>query len=157
MALEIIIAVCLFFGIIFTALPTIPGMGYMFVLTLVYGFFDGFETFDPWWFAFFGGLGVLGIVTDYLSGLLGAKMGGANKKSVLFGLIGLVVGLVLFPPFGLFIGLFLGVLIGELVQKKNTDAALKAASYSFVGTLAGIGFNVALAITFFVAYLILVF
>ena len=157
MALEIVIAILLAFGILMTAIPTVPGVGYMFVVTLIYGFIDRFETMDPRWLLLFGGLVVLGIVTDYLSGLLGAKFGGANKKVMLIGLIGMLLGLILFPPFGLFIGLFLGVLIGALVQFQDHRKAFKAASYSFAGIVAGIIFNVLIAIGFFIAFLFIAF
>lgn len=157
MTLEIIIAIILLFGIFLTAVPAIPGMGMMFFSVLIYAIIENFETFSPWWFLFFGGLMVGGILSDYIFGLLGAKLGGANKKSLIFGLVGLVIGLLIFPPFGLFLGLFLGIFIGEIVQYQHYKDALKAASYGFFGTLTGIAVNVLLAIIFFVSFLILVF
>jgi uncharacterized protein len=157
MLLEIIIAILLALGIILTALPTVPGMGYMLVVTIIYGFVDTFEHFDPWWLALFFGLTLLGIVTDHASGLMGAKFGGASKNTILLGLIGMLIGLVLFPPLGLFLGLFLGVFIGGMLQFNDHRKALKAASYSFMGTVTGMILNVLIAIGFFVSFLILVF
>lgn len=157
MILEIIITILLAAGIIMTAVPTIPGIGFMFILTVVYGFIDGFETMGPRWLFLFGGLVVLGIVTDHTSGLLGAKFGGASKNSMLLGLIGMLVGLIFFPPFGLFLGLFIGVFVGGLLQFKDHQKALKAASYSFLGTVAGMILNILIAIGFFVGFLFIVF
>ena len=157
MILEIIIAILLALGIIMTAIPTIPGIGFMFILTVVYGFIDGFESMDPRWLILFGVLVVLGIVTDHASGLLGAKFGGARKNSILLGLIGMLVGLIFFPPFGLFLGLFIGVFVGGLIQYNDHRKALKAASYSFVGTVIGMILNILIAIGFFVGFLFIVF
>lgn len=157
MTLEIIASILLGLGIILTAIPTVPGMLFMFLIVLIYGIADKFETMNPWFLALFGGLVLVAILTDYASGIVGAKFGGASKKSILAGLIGMLIGLVIFPPFGLFIGLFLGVLTAEIIQAKKSKDALKAASYSFIGTLAGMVLNVVLAIAFLVSFLIIVF
>lgn len=155
--LEIAFIILLFLGIFLTAIPTIPGMAYMFLVVLIYGIIDKFETLLPWHLLIFGGIVLLGIAVDYTSGLIGAKFGGANKKSIFFGFIGLVIGLVIFPPFGLFLGLFLGVLIGEVIQMKGNAQALKAASYSLLGIVGGTVLSSLLALAFFITFLFIIF
>ncbi|MFH1766612.1 MAG: DUF456 domain-containing protein [Patescibacteria group bacterium] len=157
MELEIVIAILMFFGILFTALPTVPGMIYMLILAVVYGLVDHFQTFSPWFFALFVGLVAAAILTDYMSGIIGAKFGGASKKSLLAGLVGMIIGFFLFPPFGLFLGLFIAIFAAEMLQFMDQKKAWKAASYSAVATLVGMGANILLAIAFFVSFLILVF
>jgi uncharacterized protein YqgC (DUF456 family) len=71
--------------------------------------------------------------------------------------VGLVIGFILFPPFGLFLGLFAGVFVGELLQMKHHSQALKAASYSFMGILTGMIVSILLAIAFFVTFLFIIF
>ena len=156
MYIEIIFAILMFLGIILTAIPTTPGMIYMLLIALIYGIVDKFETLEPWHFAIFGGLVITSILADYLSGLIGAKFGGANKKSVLAGFIGMIIGFFSFPPFGLFAGLFLGVLIAELAQMKEHTKALKAASFSLIGIVTGMIVNVTLAIAFFTTFMIII-
>lgn len=156
-ALEIIFIALLFLGILLTALPAVPGMLYMFLLVLVYGIINSFETLEPWHFAIFGGLVILAGISDYASGLIGAKVGGANKKSIILGFIGLIIGLIAFPPLGLFIGLFLGVFLAELIQFKDHKKAIKTASFSFLGTISGMITNVVLAIIFFITFLVIIF
>lgn len=157
MTLEIFFAIILFLGIFLTAIPTVPGMLFMFMAVIVYGLMDHFQTLHPWHLAIFGGLMLLAILTDHLSGLIGAKFGGASKWSLLAGLVGMLIGLLFFPPFGLFVGLFLGVFIAEIVQFADHRKALKAASYSFVAILVGMLINVLLAIGMFVGFLVIVF
>lgn len=156
MTLEIITIILLFFGIFFSILPIFPGTVYMFLVVLVYGIADHFQTLLPWHLAVFAGMMVLSGLIDYGSGLLGARFGGANKTSLLCGLIGLLVGLILLPPFGLFFGLFLGVLVGELAQMKHHLVALKAASFSLVGAVIGVTLNFLLAVAFFVTFLVII-
>ena len=157
MTFAIVIAVLLFFLGLLTLLPSVPGIVFMFITVLVYGLIDGFHTFEPWHLAIFGGITALSMAVDYFSGLIGAKLGGASRHAIIFGLIGLVIGLILFPPFGAFAGLFVGVFISELVQFKDHLRALKAASFSLAGAAAGMVINICLAIIFWIAYLIIVF
>lgn len=157
MTLEIIFIMLLFLGLLLTCIPTLPGVPIMFGTVFVYALFDNFTHLQAWHLAIFGALALLSIVIDYSSGLIGAKLGGANKTSLLFGLLGLFIGLLAFPPFGAFLGLFVGVFIAELVQFKDKQRALKAASYSLATTVAGALANIALAIGMFIAFLIIIF
>lgn len=144
-------------GIPVTFIPTMPGLLFMFLMSVIYVVIDRGAVMDPWWLLLFGGLFLVSVVNDYASGLIGAKLGGATKRSVLFGVIGLVIGLFTAGPPGLFIGLFLGIFLAELVRMKDAYHAVKAASYSLVGMVVGAMINVVLAITFLVSFLILVF
>lgn len=157
MVLEIIVTTLLILCVIMTCIPTLPGLPLMFFITLVYGIVDKFETMQPWHLAVFGGITLLSIAIDALSGVLGAKLGGASRKALLAGIGGLVVGLLLFPPFGAFIGLFLGVFIAEAAQFKDFMQAFKKASVSLAAAAAGTIMNVFLATAFLVTYLIIAF
>ena len=129
----------------------------MFGTIFLYALIDGFETLQPWHLGVFGALAILSIAIDYSSGLIGAKLGGASKKALIFGIMGLFIGLIAFPPLGAFIGLFLGVFIAELVQFKDHHRALKAASYSMVTTIIGALANIAIAIGCFIGFLVVVY
>ncbi len=128
----------------------------MFLVVTVYGFVTNFSELEPWHLAIFGGITVLSMAIDYFSGIIGAKWGGASRKAIIFGLIGLLIGLVLFPPLGAFIGMFLGVFVAELIQFNDHLKALRAASYSLVGIVAGAIANFVLAIGFFVDFLVVI-
>ncbi|MFZ2682301.1 MAG: DUF456 domain-containing protein [Patescibacteria group bacterium] len=156
MTIDIIFTILLCLGLLLTFIPTLPGVPMMFGTLFIYGLIDKFQTLEAWHLAVFGGLALLSILIDYSSGLIGAKLGGANKKSLLFGIIGLFVGLIVFPPFGAFIGLFLGVFVAELVQFKDKHKALKAASYSLAATVTGAAANILIAIACLVGFLIII-
>lgn len=153
MTLEIITAIILFLCALFTGIPTMPGIPFMFIVTLVYGFADRWEVLEPWHVAVFGGIALLSIIVDTFSGVVGAKIGGANRTSLAWGIGGLLIGLVLLPPIGAFIGLFVGVFAAEAVQFKDHLRALRAATTSLVSAVIGMLVNVALAITYFVLFL----
>lgn len=157
MAVEIIFSIIILFCLLMTFVPTLPGLPLMFIVTLIFGFVDGFEAFPASYLIIFGAITLLSIAVDYSSGLIGAKLGGANKTSLTLGLIGLVGGLIMMPPFGAFLGLFAGIFLAELIQFQDHLKALKAASYSLAAVVAGTLFNIGLAISFFVIFLVRVF
>lgn len=156
-ALQVPVSLILLFCLLIAWVPTLPGIPLMFLVTLVYGFVDNFQHLHPIHLAVFAGIMVLSVLIDSFSGVLGAKIGGASRKSLLAGMIGLFVGLLLFPPFGAFAGLFVGVFGMELIQFGDHAKAFKAATSSVTAAVVGTLLNIALAIAYFIAFLIIVF
>jgi hypothetical protein len=73
---------------------------------------------------------------DYFIPALGTKKFGGTRYGVIGTMVGLVLGILFFPPFGLIIGPFLGAFIGEMIKdSKDSKRALKAAFGSFIGFL----------------------
>ncbi len=154
--LLIITSIFLLIGLAGVWLPFVPGIPFMFVVALIYAIVDKFTRLSSQELMILGGITVASLIIDYLSGVLGAKFGGASKKAILYGTIGLILGLVFFPPLGSIIGLFLGVFIVELSEQKDRAKAIKAATGSLLGSLAGIAINIVLALIFFGLFLFFV-
>ena len=77
--------------------------------------------------------------SDTLFSLMGAKMYNSSKYGILGGVAGLVVGLLVFPPFGLVVGPFVGIYLGEIVGGKDAVSASHSLWGAFVGFLISIG------------------
>lgn len=150
----IIATVLMLPGLIGIVIPAFPGIPYMFVIALIYGFITHFQTLSTTHFIILGILALISLIVDYTTGLLGAKYGGATKKSIAFGLLGSIAGTVLLPPFGGILGLFLAILLSELFLHKGNKKAVKAASGGLIGSLAGIIVNIILAVVFIVCFII---
>jgi len=140
-------------GLIGIFLPVIPGIPYMFVVALLAGFFDHFVHLSGWNLLILLLITVLSVVVDHLSGVLGAKYGGASRKAMVVGLVGTIAGMILLPPFGGLLGLFLGIAVAEGVQFKDHRRALKAASGGLLGTLAGILINTGVGLIFLICFI----
>ena len=85
-------------------------------------------------------------VIDYIIPMYFTKMTGGSKYAEKGALIGLVAGIVL-TPIGMIAGSFLGAFLAELVwAKKEPAPALKAATGSFVGFIAGTGIKTIVAV-----------
>ncbi|MDO8620001.1 MAG: DUF456 domain-containing protein [bacterium] len=132
----------------------LPAFWYLFAGVTVFGFVDGFTHLSLQNLAVLAGLFLLSILVDSGSGLLGAKLGGAGWKSLLFGMLGGLLGFLIMPPVGIFAGLFIGILIGELLRNRSQDQALRAASGALLGAVAGVLINGILAIIFVASFIL---
>ena len=141
------------FAGVFLPLPSLP---YMFGITLIFGFIDQWQHLSYINLIILGVLMLISFAAEYLTGLIGAKYGGAAKISIAFGLIGMLIGIIVFPPFGGIAGLFLGILVSEFINFKDHIKALKAASSGLIGTLVGMLISLILAISYVALFLVFV-
>jgi len=75
-------------------------------------------------------------VIDYFIPAMGTKKFGGSRFGVIGTMLGLILGLLFFPPVGIIIGPFVGAFIGEMIKdNKDSKRALRAAFGSFIGFL----------------------
>ncbi len=135
-------------GIVGVILPVLPGVPFMFLIALGFAFLSQFVRLTTNELVILGVIALITFVVDYLAGTIGARWSGASGKSLMVGLVGLIIGVILFPPLGGIVGLFGGIFIAEYLIHRNRDKALKAAAGSAIGSLAGVVINLLLATTF---------
>lgn len=124
----------------------------MWVVALIYAAAYGFQAITGVELLWLGLIAGASTAVDYLGGVLGAKLGGASLKSVGYGAIGMVIGLILFPPLGGMIGMFTGIAINEYRQYHSRTQALKAASGGLIGSVAATAINLGLGTAFLVLF-----
>ena len=127
-------------GLAGCVLPILPGPPLSFVGLICLWWARDFAaaTFDETTVIIAAVAAVVASVVDYVTPVLGAKKFGAGKLGVWGSVIGMIIGIVWFPPFGMLIGAFLGAIMGELFAGKEGGAATKAAIGVFLGTILGI-------------------
>ena len=135
-------------GFAMVFVPMLPGFWFLLAVVVLFALIDGFTHVTAGNFALLGVIFALSIIVDWSAGLLGAKLGGAAWKSLLYGVLGGFVGLLILPPLGTFLGLFVGVFLGELLRRRGEGLALRAASGALIGALSGVAINVLLATLF---------
>lgn len=132
-------------GLIGVILPVVPGVGFIWIVVLVYAIAERFATIDPITFAVLTILGAIGLTADLWMSQVGAKVGGASVWSLLAGLvlgaIGAIVGLAFLGvgavP-GAIIGAIAGVILAEWYKRKDWREAFKAGGGWLIGcTLSG--------------------
>jgi len=74
---------------------------------------------------------------DYIVPVLGAKKFGSSREGVIGGMIGIVVGLFFFPPFGIILGPLVGTVIGDMIAGGTFTKALNSGIGSLLGFVVG--------------------
>ncbi len=134
----------------------LPGVPYLFIIAIIYGFIDHFHRLSLKELAILGALAILSVIVDQSAGLIAARYGGARGKTFLYGIAGAIIGTLIIPFFGGFIGLFIGIMIGELIRKQHHIHAIKAATAGVIGSMTGITINIVLGTIFLALFLVFV-
>ena len=138
------------FGLIGCIIPALPGTPLNFLALIFISIAKDWEPYSASFLVIMAGVAIVVSILDNIIPSWGAKKYGAEKRSVWLALIGTTVGILFFPPWGIFIGAFAGALLGELLHGKDTNTALRAGWGVFVGTFMGIGIKlVASGVMFF--------
>jgi len=146
-----------FFGLVAALVPGIPAVFYMLLISLVFALIDGFESLTKFEFLILLCIYLVSFCVDVFSGLLGTRYGGASLRSFGAGILGAIIGMVIFPPLGALIGLFIGIFVSELKRHRSGKDAARAASFGVLGVVAGFIVNVVLAAVFFGTFITLAF
>jgi uncharacterized protein YqgC (DUF456 family) len=134
-------------GIIGCIVPAIPGPPLNYIAIIVLKFVSD-ESFPFEFILIWGIIVIIITVMDYVLPVLGAKIFGVSKYGIWGSFIGMIVGIIFFPPVGMILGLILGAIAGELIAGKENSEALKAGAASFVLSIFMIIVKLSLSILF---------
>lgn len=129
-------SICLIVGLIGCILPMIPGPPISYAGLLLLHITDIVQ-FSTAHLLFWLLLVVIVQVLDYFTPILGSKYSGGTKWGSWGCLIGSVVGVIFFSPWGIIVGPFAGAFIGELLGDRSTRDALKSGIGALLGFLLG--------------------
>ncbi len=118
-------------------LPVIPGPPISYLALLLLHFTSKYEFHSD--FLILWAIIAVGItILDNVIPVWSTQKYGGSKKAVWGSALGLIAGLILFPPFGIIIGPFVGAVIGELIDGKTNRMALRSGFSAFIGFFFGI-------------------
>lgn len=142
--------ICIITGIAGCILPGLPGIPFSYLGVLLLHFTSQVE-FSHQFLVGWAIVVVAVQLLDYYIPIWGTKKLGGGKKGARGSLIGIVLGIFIFPPWGMIICPFAGAVVGELLDDKPFDIALKAGFGAFIGFVAGTlaKLIVALVLTFY--------
>lgn len=127
----------LILGLLGDVLPVLPGPPLSYLALLLLHFTSKYE-FTANFLIIWAIITILVVIIDYLIPVWGTKKFGGSKRGIWGSMIGLLIGLFIFPPIGIIFGPFVGAVIAEITGGKDNISALKAGLGSLIGFLLGI-------------------
>ncbi|MDO9566692.1 MAG: DUF456 domain-containing protein [Candidatus Desulfaltia sp.] len=134
-------------------LPVIPGPSISFLSLIILSYAKNWEPFSSTFLIIMAGLTILVTILDYVVPAGGAKKYGASKWGVMGAMAGMLIGVFMFPPWGMILGAFMGAFAGELLARKDGAKALQAGFGAFIGIMVGTGLKLAFSGTILFFYL----
>lgn len=142
-----------FAGIIY---PVLPSVVMFWVGFLVYNFFIGDELSWMFW-VIAGALTLVALVSDVVANSYFVKKFGGSKKGEWAAILGAIIGMFVYPPFGVLFVPFIFVFVVEFIQIKDMNKAFKASVGSFLAFISSAIFDVIIYIFLIVFFLLDVF
>lgn len=157
-ALLFIGLVLLLAGLIGSFLPVIPGPPLAWLGLLCIYLIPQIPT-NYWLLGITFALTLIISIADYLMPGYYSKKKGGSKYASWGSTLGLLIGLIFFPPLGLIIGAFLGAFLGEIIfnRQATRQQAYNSAVGAFIGFLASTLIKFMLCLCLLIIYLIKLF
>jgi len=124
-----------FAGIVGCVAPVLPGPPLSYVALILISFAYKWEAYTTRFLIIMGIVTVIITLLDYVLPVYLPRRYGASKYGMWGSALGLIAGMIFFPPWGLIMGAFLGAFLGELIFKKDLKTSLRAGLGVFVGTI----------------------
>lgn len=140
-------------GIVGVVVPALPGIILNYISLILLYIVKGEKVVSINTLIIFGLITFTVNLLDYILPYMGAKKFGASRTGIIFASIGMVIGIIFFPPIGIFVGLLIGAFVGELVAGKNESQALRAGLATFLGSIASMVVKLILATIMTVYYI----
>ncbi|TET82435.1 MAG: DUF456 domain-containing protein [Desulfobacteraceae bacterium] len=125
--------------------PLIPGPPLSFLALIIISYAKNWEPFSATFLIIMAVFTLAVTISDYVVPVRGAKKYGASKLGVWGSIIGMLVGLLFFPPWGMLLGAIVGALSGELLAGKKSKKVLRAGWGVFIGNMVAMGLKLALS------------
>lgn len=135
-----------------------PGNFIILGLSILLAWYGGFKEITVTVLIVLLALTLLAELVEFILGILGAKKYKSSNRaivgSIVFGIIGGILGIPFFFGIGAVIGAFIGAFVGaflvEFLLEKNVDRAMKSGWGAFLGRIAGTFFKGAIGISMIV-------
>lgn len=123
-------------GLVGCIVPVIPGPPLSFLALMLLEWTDLVDIDNQLLWILFA-VTVIVTVLDYFLPIWFVKKSGASKRATWGATIGLIVGLIFFPPIGIIIGPLVGAYIGEITVSSDAKKAVKGSLATFGGFVFG--------------------
>lgn len=133
-------------GIIGNIIPAMPGTPLSFAALLIVQYASDWTALSTTALVIMGILTLASLAFDFILPIITARRFGASGYGIWGSTVGMLVGLIVFPPLGVFVGLIAGAVGGELYAGKRSGEALKAGAATVAGNVAAVVMRLGLSL-----------
>ena len=116
------IGILLLLGLIGCIIPALPGPPISYIALLLSHFF--ITTINANSLLCIGVVVVVVTILDYYLQIYGVKKSGGGKYAIRGSVLGMLLGIFLFPPFGILVGAFIGAYIGAKMEANKHEVKI---------------------------------
>jgi len=138
-------------------IPFLPGLVLAWVGFIIYVITNHHIEGNLLWIILLTLITIVAILSDTIFSLIGAKAYNSSRYGIIGGFLGFIVGIFIFPPFGMLIGPFAGIYIGEIASGKDPKSATRALWGAVIGFIVSVGLKVLVWIILLASLLYLIF
>ena len=133
-------------GLLGAILPVIPGPPLSFAGLLCLHF-TGWAEYSIQFLVVMGLIALVVTLVDYYVPIWGTRKFGGSRMGMIGSTVGLILGVVLFPPLGVILGPFLGAMLAEILRDhRDVRRAFRSGIGSPVGFLMGTGLKLSASV-----------
>ena len=129
----IVIVSLLILGLIGSVVPPLPGPPLSYIGLLLHHFF--IHKMNENFLLLIAVVVVAVTILDYFLQIYGVKKAGGGKYAIRGSIIGILLGVFIFPPFGILVGAFIGAYLGAKIDSEKNE--LKIAFGALFGFIPG--------------------
>jgi hypothetical protein len=122
-------------GLVGCIVPVLPGPIVSYAALILISLAGGWDLYAVSTLIILAVLAVGTTVLDSVRPAVSSRRAGAGRAGVWGSVLGMLLGTIFFPPFGMIIGAFLGALIFEIIFNPDNREPVKAAIGVFKGTV----------------------
>lgn len=132
-------------GIIGSFVPVLPGPPLSYAALLLVALLPDAQ-FGYTFYLYWGFVVVVVVSLEHIIPAVSSKKMGGSRYGMAGCVIGGILGIFFFPPFGIIFGPMIGAFAGEMIAGQQSDKALRAAIGSFIGFFVGTVIKVAVSL-----------
>lgn len=152
-----LIVISFILGFVGVIVPVIPSVLMYWVGFLIYHFLINSDDLSWMFWVIAFVLTLIVLFSDFIANSYFVKRYGGTKQGEIAAIAGVILGMFIYPPFGIILVPFFLVLLVEFIFSRDFDQALKASIGSLLAFVSSSVFNVVIYILLIIWFLLDVF
>lgn len=141
-------------GIIGSIVPALPGPALTYSTLFILYYIGGNDLMPSEALIYIGAIVILLMIMGNLVPIAATKLTGASKNGIYGSIIGSIIGLLMFPPLGVFFGAAAGAMLGEYYAFKDINRSIRAGIGTTLGAIVMLALQLIFSVSVFIYFIL---